>query len=183
MAKKPAQKRVTKPAQKASKKPVKKAAAKAKPAPKAAKKAAPKAGKNNSAKKSAAKTVGKVAAGLAVAGVALSVAKLASKAMTDVTKFFSPLDDRIIIEEVKKELRTPGGLFIPDTVVDDASPKEGKVLAVGRGHRNKKGHIRPLDVKLGDVVLFETYQGSPLKIGDREVMMIRESQLLGIVST
>ena len=62
-------------------------------------------------------------------------------------------------------------------------PREGKVLAVGRGHRDRKGRIRPLDVKLGETVLFESYMGDALKIGDREVTVLRESQLLGIVNS
>jgi chaperonin GroES len=73
-----------------------------------------------------------------------------------------------------------GGLFIPDTAEEPTGPKEGVVLAVGRGHLDKKGRIRPLDVKKGDTVLFETYMGNPLKIGDREVTVLRESQLLGV---
>lgn len=119
---------------------------------------------------------------LSVAGVKLGAVKVASPAKTDVRAVFSPLDDRVIVEEVVTELRTPGGLFIPDTVAQPSGPKEGKVLAVGRGHRDRKGRMRPLDVKLGDTVLFEAYMGSPLKIGDRDVVVLRESQLLGVVS-
>jgi chaperonin GroES len=96
---------------------------------------------------------------------------------------FSPLDDRIIIEEFKQETHTPGGLIIPDTVGASEGPRHGKVLAVGRGHRDKKGRIRPLDVKLGDTVLFEPYMGSPLTFGERDCVVLRESQLLGVVNS
>ncbi len=102
---------------------------------------------------------------------------------SDISGVFSPLDDRIIIEEFKAATHTPGGLIIPDTVGASEGPKHGKVLAVGRGHLDKKGHIRPLDVKLGDTVLFEPYMGSPLKFGDRECFVLRESQLLGVVNS
>lgn len=188
------------PAKKASAKkaPAKTAAAKktaakktaAKIAKKPAKKVAPKAAKpvkatTSKAKgslKKAAQILG-AAAGVTIAGVALSKVAAASKSSTDVTALFSPLDDRLIIEEVKIELRTPGGLFIPDTVAAPEGPKHGKVLAVGRGHTTKKGHFRPLDVKLGDTVLFESYMGQPLKIGDRDVLVLRESQLLGLASS
>ena len=121
-----------------------------------------------------------IAATGAIAGVAIGKVKVASKGKTEVSSFFSPLDDRIIVEEIKTELRTAGGLYIPDTASENPGPKEGIVLAVGRGHLGKKGHIRPLDVKKGDSVLFEGYMGDALKIGDREVTVLRESQLLGV---
>ncbi len=101
--------------------------------------------------------------------------------MENLSALFSPLDDRLIVEAVEAATRTAGGLYIPDTVDASDRPQQGKVLAVGRGHRMKKGRIRPLDVQLGDTVLFESFAGSAIKIGSREVMVIRESQLLGIV--
>ena len=104
-----------------------------------------------------------------------------AKSHENIAAIFSPLDDRLIIEQVEAATRTAGGLFIPDTVKDDDRPKQGKVLAVGRGHQNKKGKIQPLDVKLGDIVLFEGFMGSPLKFGSRECVVIRESQILGII--
>jgi chaperonin GroES len=159
----------------AAKKSSSKASAKTAKASKA--KGAKPAAKTKSGGATAAKAVAAVGA---IAGVAYGVVKVASKAKTDVSSFFSPLDDRLIVEEVKKELRTAGGLFIPDTAAAPSGPKEGIVLAVGRGHRDKKGRMRPLDVKMGDTVLFEAFLGSELKIGDREVTVIRESQLLGI---
>ncbi len=179
---KPAVKTKAKPAAKSAVKASAKKAGGSKsaaPAKKPASKASGKA-KSSSAGKTAAKLAGAVAAVGAIAGVAIGKVKVASQSKTDVSSFFSPLDDRILIEAVKTELRTAGGLFIPDTVTDESGPKEGLVLAVGPGHRSKKGRVRPLDVKIGDTVVFEAYQGSPLKIGDREVTMLRESELLGV---
>lgn len=198
MAKKPVKKPAQKPAKKAAAKSAAKPAAKAKPAkakPAKATKPAAKTAPKKAVAKSAAKVAtkpatsknkpGKASAAQPVAkiaGVQLGRVKLGG-GTTDVTKVFSPLDDRIIIEEVKTELRTAGGLFIPDTASTPMGPREGKVLAVGRGHRDRKGRIRPLDVKLGDTVMFESYMGDALKIGDREVTVLRESQLLGIVNS
>ena len=99
----------------------------------------------------------------------------------NISAIFSPLDDRLIIEALVDADRTPGGLYIPDTVGASDRPKQGKVLAVGRGHQTKKGRIQRLDVQLGDTVLFEAYMGQPLKIGQRDCLVIRESQLLGII--
>jgi chaperonin GroES len=167
MKKPAAKKTAAKPAKaKAAKKPMKPAAKKRAVAKKSAKPAAK--------AKAVAKPVAKVA------GVAIAKVKVANQGKTDVSSVFSPLDDRVIVEEVKTELRTAGGLFIPDTVADPSGPKEGVVLAVGRGHLDRKGRMRPLDVKKGDTVLFETYMGDPLKIGDRDVTVLRESLLLGV---
>lgn len=173
-------------AKKAAKKPMKKPAKK--PAAKAAKSTKKPAAKKTAAKPAKkAKAAGKAAAAKPAAkptakigGVAIGKVKVVNTGKTDVSAVFSPLDDRVIVEEVKTELRTAGGLFIPDTAAEPSGPKEGVVLAVGRGHLDRKGRMRPLDVKKGDTVLFETYMGDPLKIGDRDVTVLRESQLLGV---
>jgi chaperonin GroES len=146
------------------------------PAKKAISKA--KAGKSSSAKVPVkAKVVVEAAARFSCKQQASKTTKT-----ENLNAIFSPLDDRIIVEEVKAALRTSGGLYIPDTALAPDGPKHGKVLAVGRGHADKKGRLRPLDVKLGDTVVFESYLGHALKIGDRECVVLRESQLLGVVN-
>jgi chaperonin GroES len=93
--------------------------------------------------------------------------------------FLTPLDDRILIEQAPAEERTVGGLYIPDTVQD--KPTRGKVVAVGRGRRNKKGMIRPLDVQLGDQVLYGKYAGTPLQLAGQDVVLLREDDVIAIV--
>ncbi|MDX9732474.1 MAG: co-chaperone GroES [Bdellovibrionales bacterium] len=100
---------------------------------------------------------------------------------------FSPLDDRILIERVGASDRTPGGLYIPDSVKE--RPTKGVVVAVGRGHRDAKGRIRPLDVKVGDVVLFSAWAGSEIELSSTigqsaavgtSYLIMRETDLLGV---
>lgn len=76
---------------------------------------------------------------------------------------------------------TPGGLFIPDTVTDVSGNFQGKVMAIGRGHMNKKGRVQPLDVALGDKVVFSQFAGSQIDVDGNNIMIIRESDVLGIV--
>ena len=102
-------------------------------------------------------------------------------ALVPVADIFTPLDDRVIVEETIESNRTAGGLYIPDTVSAADRPKQGRVLAVGRGHRGAKGRIRPLDVQIDEVVIFDGYHGAPIKIGDRELLLLRESEILGII--
>lgn len=147
----------------------------------AAKSAAPAAKSGAKAGKSAGTPAAKSAAP-AASPVALKRVAVDNKSKTNVTDFFSPLDDRLILEEVKTELRTAGGLFIPDTAAPPDGPARAKVLAAGRGTYSKKGKLQPLDVKVGDTVLFQAFMGDPLKIGDRTVTVVRESQILGIVN-
>ena len=148
-----------------------------KPKPKLTSKGKPKLkviAKPQSAKKAAAKAT--------PAKASKSAAKPGSKS-TNISGLFSPLDDRLIVEAIEAATRTAGGLYIPDTVEAGDRPQQGKVVAVGRGHKGKKGRIRPLDVQLGDTVLFETYLATPLNISEREYLIMRESQLLGVVKS
>lgn len=185
-AKKPAKKSVKKPA--AKKPAAKKAAAKVKPVAKTAKKTAKKSVQKTAPKKPTAKMkkVTKPAAPKAAASktAAKPVAKPAApkaKTTSDMSKLVSPLDDRIIVEIAEVANRTPGGLFIPDSVDRADRHKQGKVVAVGRGHVDSKGKLHPLDVQLGDIVLFDHYMGAPLEISGQDVIVVRESQLLGVV--
>lgn len=180
-----------KPAAKSKKTPAAKVKAKTKPVAKAASKPKPKAAVKTKAKaKPVVKAKPSAKAKALAAKPKASPAKAAptpraakASKLEDISAIFAPLDDRIIVEAVQAATRTPGGLYIPDTVDAGDRPQQGKVLAVGRGHQTKKGKIQPMDVQLGDTVLFEPYMGSPLRIGSRECVVLRESQILGIVRT
>ncbi len=90
-----------------------------------------------------------------------------------------PLQDRIIVERVEEETTTASGIIIPDTAKE--KPQEGKVIAVGNGKKTEDGKVIPLDVKVGDKVLFGKYAGTEIKIKGKEYMMMREDDILGIV--
>lgn len=91
-----------------------------------------------------------------------------------------PLADRLVVEVQAGERMTAGGLYIPDTA-EVSGHLRGKVLAAGQGGRSKKGQLRPLDVKVGDMVLFSQYVGSKMNVDGLEVQVLRESEVLGIV--
>lgn len=100
----------------------------------------------------------------------------------DLSGFVTPLDDRVIVQLSGTEKMTPGGLYIPDTVADTSGNLEGFIVAVGRGHQNKKGHVRPMDVRVGDRVVFSEYAGSKIKIQNEDLIILREGDILGVVS-
>lgn len=100
----------------------------------------------------------------------------------DFNNWVTPLDDRILVQTVAEERMTPGGLYIPDTVADVSGNFQGLVVAVGRGHLDKKGKIRPLDVKKGDKVVFSQFSGSKVDYQGESVLFLRESDVLGIVN-
>jgi chaperonin GroES len=107
--------------------------------------------------------------------------KATAKVATQETNLvFSPLGDRVLIIQADAFDKTPGGLFIPATVVD--KPLRGKVLAVGTGTRNKKGVIRPLDVHIGDEVMFGKYAGSEIKINNKNYLLVSEAEIIGVVT-
>ncbi len=95
-------------------------------------------------------------------------------------KRFSPLDDRIVIEHVAREEKTAGGLYIPDSAQE--KPTTGRVVAVGRGHRDAKGRIRPCDVKVGDHVLFTAWSGAEIELDGVKYVVMREPDLLGVTT-
>lgn len=184
-------------AAKANKKPVK--TSKAKPAKKPAAKTAKKLTAKAAAKKAAAKPVKKAAAKKATAKKPAAkkatkpVAKTATKPVAVNTKstktanikwsnFLTPLDDRLIVEMSAAEKITAGGLYIPDTVSDMSGNYQGKVLVVGRGHRDKFGKVTPMDVKTGDVIVFAEFSGSKMELNGKDIRILRESEVLGIVS-
>lgn len=200
--KSPVKKAVKKSSKKAEKKAPKKAVKKTvkkttqKPAKAALKKAV-----KTAAKKSSKKPLAKIKAKPQKAAVKKSSAKASQtsksapkkaekkvttasprKALTDLSQFVTPLDDRLIVQVAMAETQTPGGLYIPDTVVQSSGNVRGRVLAVGRGHRNKKGYVRPMDVEVGDTVVFPEYSGSKIKIQNEDLIILREEDVMGVVS-
>jgi len=90
-----------------------------------------------------------------------------------------PLHDRIIVERLEEETMTAGGIIIPDSAKE--KPQEGKIVAVGKGKITEDGKVLPLDVKVGDKVLFGKYAGTEVKVDGKEYMMMREDDILGVV--
>ena len=92
---------------------------------------------------------------------------------------FRPLHDRMLVRRVGEEEKTAGGIIIPDTAQE--KPSEGKIVAVGSGVRADDGSIRKLDVKAGDRVLFGKFGGTDVKVDGEDLIILRESDILGIV--
>ena len=90
-----------------------------------------------------------------------------------------PLHDRILVRRMEEETKTAGGLFIPDTAKE--KPQRGEIVATGKGRINDEGKTLPLEVKVGDKVLFAKYAGTELKFSGEEFLMMREEDILGIV--
>ncbi len=92
---------------------------------------------------------------------------------------FRPLGDRVLVKRVEEEQKTKGGIIIPDTAKE--KPQEGEVVAVGSGARDESGKLVPLDVKAGDRVLFGKWSGTEVKIDGEDLLIMKESDILGIV--
>jgi chaperonin GroES len=92
---------------------------------------------------------------------------------------FRPLSDRILVERVEEEEKTKGGIFIPDTAKE--KPAEGKVVATGNGRMGEDGKLLPMDVKVGDRVLFSKYGGTEVKIDGSDYLIMRQDDVLGVV--
>ena len=92
---------------------------------------------------------------------------------------FRPLHDRVLVRRIDAEERTAGGIIIPDTAKE--KPQEGEVIAAGPGGRNERGQLVPLDVKPGDRVLFGKWSGTEVKIDGKDLLIMKESDLLGVV--
>jgi chaperonin GroES len=90
-----------------------------------------------------------------------------------------PLQDRVLIRRVEPEAKTSGGIFIPDTAQE--KPMEGEVVSVGPGARDEAGRVHPLDVKSGDRVLFGKWSGTEVKVDGEELMIMKESDIMGVV--
>ena len=92
---------------------------------------------------------------------------------------FRPLHDRVVVRRIAQEDRTKGGIIIPDTAKE--KPMEGEIIAVGAGGRDEKGNLVPLDVKKGDRVLFGKWSGSEVKIDGEELLIMKESDIMGVI--
>jgi chaperonin GroES len=92
---------------------------------------------------------------------------------------FRPLHDRVLIRRVEQEAKTTGGIIIPETAQE--KPMEGEVIAVGPGARGDDGKVQPLELKSGDRVLFGKWSGTEVKIDGEELMIMKESDVMGIV--
>jgi chaperonin GroES len=92
---------------------------------------------------------------------------------------FRPLHDRVVVRRLDAEEKTAGGIIIPDTAKE--KPQEGEIVAAGPGARNEKGELVPLDVKAGDRVLFGKWSGTEVKIDGEELLIMKESDILGVI--
>jgi chaperonin GroES len=92
---------------------------------------------------------------------------------------FRPLHDRIVVKRVEEELKTKGGIIIPDTAAE--KPQQGKVIAAGPGARKDDGTLVPLDVKAGDRVLFGKWSGTEVKIDGEDLLIMKETDIMGVL--
>ena len=92
---------------------------------------------------------------------------------------FRPLHDRVLVRRIDAEAKTAGGIIIPDTAQE--KPQEGEVVSAGTGARNEQGTVHPLEVKSGDRVLFGKWSGTEVKVNGEDLIIMKESDILGIV--
>jgi len=90
-----------------------------------------------------------------------------------------PLHDRVVIKRMEEERTSPGGIVIPDTAAE--KPIKGEVVAVGHGKQLDNGEVRPLDVKVGDQVLFGKFAGTEVKLGEDELLVMREDDIMAVI--
>ena len=93
---------------------------------------------------------------------------------------FRPLHDRVLVRRITAEEKSAGGIIIPDTAKE--KPQEGEVLAVGNGNVSEEGNVRPLDVKAGDRILFGKWSGTEVKIDGEELLIMKESDVMGVIA-
>jgi chaperonin GroES len=93
---------------------------------------------------------------------------------------FRPLHDRVVVKRLESEEKTKGGIIIPDTAKE--KPQEGEIIAVGPGGRDESGKLTPLDVKTGDKVLFGKWSGTEVKINGQDLLIMKESDIMGVVA-
>ena len=92
---------------------------------------------------------------------------------------FRPLHDRVVVKRVEEDTKTKGGIIIPETAQE--KPMQGKIIAVGPGARDESGKLVPLDVKKGDTVLFGKWSGTEVKINGDELLIMKESDIMGVL--
>jgi chaperonin GroES len=93
---------------------------------------------------------------------------------------FRPLHDRVVVKRIEAESKTASGIIIPDTVQE--KPSQGEVIAVGPGGRDEAGQIIPIDIKVGDRVLFGKWSGTEVKIDGADLLIMKESDIMGVVT-
>jgi len=93
---------------------------------------------------------------------------------------FRPLHDRVVVRRLESEAKTAGGIIIPDTAKE--KPQEGEVIAVGPGGRDEAGKLVPLDVKVGDKVLFGKWSGTEVKLNGEDLLIMKEADIMGIIA-
>ena len=93
---------------------------------------------------------------------------------------FKPLHDRVLVRRLGEEDKTAGGIIIPDTAQE--KPSEGKIVAVGPGNRDKDGNLVPLELKVGDTILFGKWSGTEARIDGEELLIMQESDVMGIIN-
>lgn len=94
---------------------------------------------------------------------------------------FRPLHDRVLVRRIEEDTKTSGGIIIPDTAKE--KPMQGEILAVGPGSRDETGKLVPLDVQVGNRVLFGKWSGTEVKIGGEDLLIMKESDILGILES
>jgi chaperonin GroES len=92
---------------------------------------------------------------------------------------FRPLHDRILVRRIEVDEKTAGGIIIPDTAKE--KPQEGEVIAAGPGARDDSGQLQPLDVKVGDRILFAKWSGTEIKLNGEDLLIMKESDVLGVI--
>ena len=93
---------------------------------------------------------------------------------------FRPLHDRVVIERIDPEAKTAGGIIIPDTAME--KPQQGKVVGVGPGGRDEAGKLIPIDLQVGDRVLFGKWSGTEVKLDGEELLIMKESDIMGVLT-
>ena len=93
---------------------------------------------------------------------------------------FRPLHDRVVLKRIEADSKTTGGIIIPDTAQE--KPSQGEIVAVGPGGRDEAGKLTPIDLKVGDVVLFGKWSGTEVKIDGQEVLIMKESDIMGVIT-
>ena len=93
---------------------------------------------------------------------------------------FRPLGDRVVVRRIKEDQKTAGGIIIPETAKE--KPQRGEIVAAGKGRVTEDGKVTPLDVKIGDRVLFGKYSGTELKLNGEDYLMMKEEDILGILN-
>jgi chaperonin GroES len=92
---------------------------------------------------------------------------------------FRPLHDRVVIRRVDEEAKSKGGIIIPDTAKE--KPMQGEVVAIGPGARDEAGKLIPIDLQVGDIILFGKWSGTEVKIDDQELLIMKESDIMGVI--